>query len=88
MSMEIILCIIFILHLYFGLKFQKRIKESKVLGDSQKRINSIMIWIIPFVWFWLIKGMLGTKTMETMTKSKRKIDKSNFTESGIGTMGE
>lgn len=64
------------------IKYSKKILESNKLNSSQKIINSIMIWLIPYLWYWLIKGLL--QPTETMTKNKLKIDKSNYYESGIG----
>jgi hypothetical protein len=71
-----------LIHYYFGNHFQNRILNTAVFTNRQKRIHILLIWILPFFWFWLIKGLI--KPTEIMTKDKRKIDKSSFHESGIG----
>ena len=68
----------FFIHLYFGIKFERRIKESVMLGQTQKNSSILMIWVLPFFWFWMSKGIL--EPSGTMTKEKRKLDKSSFYE--------
>ena len=79
---NIIIGVVIILYVLFTVSAYKKIQQSVMFNDSQKRINSILIWCIPFIWHFMIKGLL--KPSETMTKSKRKIDKSFYYESGLG----
>lgn len=78
----IFLVIIILIYIYYTLKFHSKIWNSPMLNKSQKRINIFMIWIMPFVWYYLIKGII--KPSRIMTKKDRKKRKGQFYESGIG----
>ncbi|MEA1873019.1 MAG: hypothetical protein U9N51_01125 [Bacteroidota bacterium] len=45
-------------------------------------INSIMVCVLPFIWFWLIKGI--KELPKTITKKDINWEKGSFYESGIG----
>ena len=78
--------IIICAYLWFTSKTQIRINKNLVLTKNQKIINSILIWIIPFIWMNLIKELLNDQ-MEPMTRDKRKKllkkQRGGFTESGM-----
>lgn len=77
-----IICILLgLTHVIFAIRFTKRIYRSNRFGETQKRLNTIVVWIIPFLWFLLIRDML--KPTEVMTKSKRdEFDDMDFNELG------
>ena len=77
--------LIFFVYIYFTYKFQIVILKTNMLNSNQKKINSILIWLIPFLWFWLIKGFI--KPSKTITKKDRDKKKGSFYESGIGISG-
>ena len=79
---KLFLGILIIVYVIQTFKYVQKINDSQQFGKSQKRINTILVWTFPFVWYWFIKSLI--KPTEVMTKGKRKIDKSNFTESGKG----
>ncbi|MDO6739441.1 hypothetical protein [Wenyingzhuangia sp. 2_MG-2023] len=87
---EIILYAIIVIYLIFNFFTLRKILKNKVLTSIQKLINSIMIFIIPFIWYFLISELLDDK-VETMTKTKRdklrKKKRGGFYESGIGING-
>jgi len=81
-----------LLYIYFDftITMQKNILGSIVLSNNKKIFHSIMIWIIPFLWYYLFKDFIISKT-ETMTKDKRdkllKKESGGFYESKKGIWG-
>jgi hypothetical protein len=41
-----------------------------VLTKKQKILNSILIWLLPFVWYYLVKDLIDD-TPKIMTKKQR-----------------
>ena len=80
-----------LLYVCFTIRFQNKILRNKVLTRKQKVINTVMVWCIPFVWYFFISEFIDDK-METMTIKKRKKllkkDGGGFYESGIGMSSE
>jgi len=66
----IFLVLIFIVYLFRTVKAQKKITQNKVLTKTQKVLNSILIWILPFAWYYIIKEMIEDDFV-IMTKKKR-----------------
>ncbi len=83
MNTEISLIIILV-YLYFTFKIQKKIIKTIYLNKNQKILNSIFLWIIPFIWGFLVKYLLNQNPLGTITKEQRKMDHDNFYESNIG----
>ena len=79
---EIFLIILLIAYLYFTNRFRIIITNSSMLTKQQKLINLIMIWVFPFIWFWLIKEII--EPSKTITKKDRDKKTGSFYESGIG----
>ncbi|WP_298510110.1 hypothetical protein [uncultured Kordia sp.] len=68
---------------------QKKITLNIVLTKRQKILNSILIWLVPFVWYYLIKDLI-TDEIEIMTKEKRnklrtKHDRNPHSNGNVGT---
>ena len=91
MKLKYILLIIFsLIHLIFTYRIQKKISSNILLNRKQKLLNSVMIWIFPFVWYNIVKDLIMSD-YSIMTKSKR--DKliikkgGGFYESGKGITG-
>lgn len=57
----------------------KKISRSTVIHKNQKTIHIILVWLVPFIWYYLVKDILFSFNNETMTKTKRK--KLNFKKS-------
>lgn len=79
---------IFILEVYH--KRSKVISNALVLSKRQKILNSILIWTIPFVWYYLMKDFIRIDR-RTMTKKRRdrliRKQSGGFYESGLGCGG-
>lgn len=85
----ILLAAVLYIYIDFTLTMQKNINKSIILGRKSKVFHSIMIWCIPFLWYYVFKVFIISNT-EIMTKDKR--DKLNrkrggFHESGKGIWG-
>ncbi len=86
---ELVIVVVLIIYVIFTYKAWIYIDNNNILSKKQKLINSILIWIIPFLWFLLIKSLTNFKS-EAMTKTKREeLNKKSggFTESGTGIWG-
>lgn len=86
----IISIILVALHIIYTLKAQSVISSALVLTKKQKVINSILIWLIPFVWYFLIKDFIIID-QRIMTKKRReklrKKEERFFYESEKGIWG-
>lgn len=87
--MKLIPLIVFIafifLYFHFNVVHTNKVLASHRLSKRAQNFHCILIWLLPLVWFWFIKEHI--KPMDTMTKSKRDLDKSNYYESGTGIWG-
>lgn len=57
-------------YVVFTLHAQIRIMYANVLSANQKLINSLLIWLIPFFWFFVVRVFLK-KDFKTITKKDR-----------------
>lgn len=67
--MKITLIIIVSIYLIYSIRIQIKLIKSKVLDKNQKILNSVFLWIIPFLWGLLIKTMLKD-TFKSKPKGK------------------
>ena len=58
---------------------QLRILKSKLINNRQKVLNSIFLWIIPFLWGLLVSRIVKTND-KTITKDQRKIGRFKFSD--------
>jgi hypothetical protein len=49
---------------------QIKIRQNIVLTKRQKILNSILIWLLPFVWYYLIRDLIDDHP-NVMTKKQR-----------------
>jgi hypothetical protein len=49
----------------------KQISKSKCLNRNQKKVNILLIWLIPFIWGLIVRGIINPKGYSIMTKNKR-----------------
>ncbi len=73
----------------FTLKITRNIKASFILSDRNKKLHIVMVWLIPFLWYYLVKDFI-ISNMKTMTKEERdRLNGKNgsFYESGKGIYG-
>jgi len=85
---NIVLLLLLFIHLGTSSYYQTQIIKGDALSKSQKVLNSILVWIIPVLWFQLIKDLLMHKTV-VITKKKReqirkKSDQAHFYDSKQG----
>ena len=85
---HVFFAVFLLLHLFFGIRFQRRILASILIDRRQKIINSILIWILPFFWYNILRLFINEEN-PTVTKlereAMRKQKKSDaFYESGNG----
>lgn len=73
--MKAFVVILIAVYLIYSIYLSKIIDESEYLNHKQKRVNTVLLWLIPFIWGYLIKNIIKPSKPEIMTKSKRKISK-------------
>ncbi len=76
MVKSITLIILILLYVIFSIWISNKIVKSIFLDKNQKRINLIIIWLVPFLWGFLVKLMIGSTDNKTVTKKSRKKSKS------------
>ena len=76
-STWIILIVYFIASIYFTI-----IVIRSDFDKQRKKLNIIMIWLIPIIW-----GLLIRIIIKPLKPAYKKYDKSNYYESGIGLTG-
>lgn len=81
---ELILIILGLSHILLSIFGAIAIKKTFLFDSQKKRLNIILIWAIPFIWFILIKQILK----QTSNDTKKKGSKSNFYESEKGFYGD
>jgi hypothetical protein len=67
-------------YLVFSLTIQVKIIGSQLINRSQKLFNSILLWIIPFLWGLIVLGFLKPSGYGTITQGQRKISRYKFTD--------
>jgi hypothetical protein len=70
--------IIFSIYSLISLYFTKIVIKSPI-DRKKKWINVILVWIVPVIWGLLIKTMF-----KPIKEQDKRIDRSNYYESGIG----
>ncbi|MEO1050911.1 MAG: hypothetical protein AAFX87_09795 [Bacteroidota bacterium] len=68
------------LHLYLAYKTQLMIDKAIVFTTFQKRINSLLSWLIPFFWAYIVRFILKSSESKTMTKKDRDKDRGGFSD--------
>ena len=84
---HVFFAVFLLLHLFFGIRFQRRILASILIDRRQKIINSILIWILPFFWYNILRLFINEENptvtkleREAMRKQKNLMD---FTRAGM-----
>jgi hypothetical protein len=67
---HIFLFLFFILHIYYIFRNQKKIRTSTLLTSFQKKFHIILICLLPFFWFWMIKGLLTVSDVNILANKK------------------
>lgn len=67
-------------HIFLLFKSYSRLFKVQFFNLGQKIFHSVMLFVIPFVWYYMIKDLLEHK-LEVMTKEKRdKIRERNYSQ--------
>lgn len=82
MILSYILIILFIVHFGLSIYGTIQIRNAIIYDERKKQINIIMLWVIPFIWFWITQSMLK-RTPGSFEISEKREDNS-FYESGAG----
>jgi hypothetical protein len=72
--------IILIGYLIFSLAVEIRIIRSQLINPTQNLFNSILLWIIPFIWGILVINLLKSTNPRVMTKEQRRLKKFKFSD--------
>lgn len=80
---ELILIIMGFTHVLLSIVGTIAIQKTSLLDSQKKKLNLILLWVIPFIWFFLLKQILK-QTQNTDTK----VSKSHFHESEKGFYGD
>ena len=77
MNIYIIFVLIFICHIAFAWRTQLMINRSIVFNSFQKQFNSILSWVIPFLWSFIVRSVLKERNNSVNTKTRRRKSKGN-----------
>ena len=77
---------VFLVYVTFNIYVTLRVNKSYYFNEKRRSIHKWLIWVVPFIGPFLIKGHWSRKSdyQEVMTKDKRKGRSGSFYESGIG----
>lgn len=77
---KIILAVLLLLHIIMAWRAQATVSLSDALNDSQKKINIVLVWVIPFLWSFLIRNIIKSSKPRVMTKAQRGSSKGKNTD--------
>lgn len=80
MDKMVIVKLIIISYLLFSWWTTRLILKSKYLDKRKKTKNIYLTWLIPFLWGFVIRGIIKPKDNDIMTKKKRKSSSNNNTD--------
>jgi hypothetical protein len=76
-----------VLHLIVAWRTQRMINKTVVLTPNQKRINSTLNLLVPFLWSFIVLQMIKPSKVSVITKSNRKTRKGKHTDNWQGLTG-
>jgi hypothetical protein len=77
-----VLSIIGIFYLVYTIRFVITFREDIIFSRRLKIFHSIMIWVVPFIWIFLLKSLL--KSTPDSHKFENKVSPESSTEIGLG----
>ena len=80
---KLILISLIALHLILSTSGSIAIRKTNLLDSKKKRTNILLLWLIPFIWWFLIKQILTRNSNSDKHKQR-----SNFHESEKGFYGD
>jgi len=60
-----------IVHLFIASRTQSQINRADFLVLNQKRANSLLIWLIPYIGSYIVIEMIKIQRIKEMTKAER-----------------
>ena len=82
--MKYIITTIIILYIYFSLKGTNKILRTVYLDKSKRILNLVLLWLIPFLWYFVVMQILSKTPGSHQVKIKNDVSSNNFYESGLG----
>jgi hypothetical protein len=67
-------------YLIFSLLVEIKILRSNLISPRQKLFNSILIWIIPFLWGIIVLNLVKPTKPQISTKGNRKLRNFKFSD--------
>lgn len=80
---DLILIILGFIHILLSIGGTIFIQKNSLLDSQKKRLNTILLWLIPFIWFFVVKNVLK----QISDSDKKKKSSTYFYESGQGFYG-
>lgn len=80
--MKFIIATLIILYLYFSLKGTNKILRTVYLDKNKRLINLILIWLIPFLWYFIVMHILSKTPGSHEVKVKNDFTSNNFYDGG------
>lgn len=84
--MEYILIIIIIFYLTISIRTTLNVKKNIIFSNKRKRINYILVWLLPFVWAILYYSVNSIKSEEGSYhfENKKNKDDPGYMDYGSG----
>ena len=76
--------IILVAHIILSIIGTVRIKRTIVFDTQKKKINTWLLWLVPFIWYFLINDVISTIPGSEDMPVKNDVSSDNFHESGLG----
>jgi hypothetical protein len=78
----VILAVILIVYLTYTIRYSIEVNRSNYFTGRFKAFHIVLIWIIPFVWIILLKGLFKPTPGSHEFTDKKGVD--SLSESGLG----
>lgn len=73
--------ILLIAHFTLSVRMQFQIVKTTLLTTHQKWIQSVLLWLIPFFWYYLVRSIVIREGLQVKTSRTRKRKKGAFDDS-------
>ena len=83
----IILFVVSVCHIVFAIIGTRNVWRTVVLDNHKKRINIVLLWLVPFIWYWIIKSILKPTPGSSEFIDEEKRQSGQYFESGLGAPG-
>lgn len=79
--------LLFIISIYLFLSIigTLKVKNAITLDENQKRSNILLLWVLPFIWYWVVIAFLKRNPGSFEVPDKK--EENTFYESGNGAPG-